>query len=200
MYIYIATSPSGKHYIGQTRRSIEVRWREHEDDALNPDKNRCKALNHAIRKYSAQAFNVRVLATCLPWLLDDYEQEFILQFNTVVPHGYNIKLGGSSGQHNEATKSAIRSKLVGKRFSRDTLERRGNSKKQEKRLPMYMCGWYKDGRLIGIRTTYPGLKEKRFTCSRHGGLEQCIQVAEEYSRTGMQSNDQMAVGEPSRLA
>lgn len=194
MYIYVATSPSGKQYVGQTHRSIAIRWKEHQADALDPSKDKCKALNRAIRKYGVAAFNVQMIACCLPWLLDEYEEEFILALNTLTPHGYNIKIGGSSGRHNEATKEAIRAKLVGKSFSLDTLQRRGQSKKAEKSLPMHLSGWYRQGQLVGVRVIHSSMKEKRFSLSRNGGLQQCTRVALEYLKKGMQFNDSMAVG------
>lgn len=200
MYIYIATSPSGKHYVGQTRRSIAVRWKEHEADALDPAKDHCKALNCAIRKYGAASFTVKLIACCLPWLLDAYEEELILSLDTLTPRGYNIKIGGSSGRHSEATKEAIRSKLVGKSFSLETLQRRGQSKKAEKSLPMHLSGWYRNGHLVGVRVIHRSVKEKRFSLSQNGSLQQCTHVALEYLKTGMQFNDSMAVGGSPRPA
>lgn len=169
MFIYSATSPSGKRYIGQTRRDVAMRWREHIEDALDPKKDRCKALNRAIRKYGGASFQVTVIAYCLPWFLDEYEAQSIASLNSVVPHGYNIKLGGSSGAHNDETKRKIRSKLVGKRFRVETLERRANSKKRDKDLPMFVIGWYRAGELVGYRVcNHPELPERRFTFTRYG--------------------------------
>lgn len=168
MYIYCATSPSGKKYIGQTTRDVALRWREHVDDATNPNKDRCKALNNAIRKYGGSSFEVTVVAYCLPWYLDEYEAVFIASTNSLVPNGYNIKLGGSSGMHNEETKQKIRSKLIGKRFRLDTLQRRGNSKKRHKDLPMFVVGWYKNNVLHGYRVcNHPVLPERRFSLKRY---------------------------------
>lgn len=189
MYIYCAISPSGKRYVGQTRRDVEQRWKEHLDDARDPNKDRCKALNHAIRKYGGDAFRVFRIACCLPWLLDEYEQDLIVHHRCSVPHGYNIKLGGSSGSHHEETKAKIRAKLRGKTFSRDTLARRGVSKKREKDLPMFVCGWYKAGVLRGIRVcNHPALKERRFSLGTHGDIETCKKMALDYV-SGSRFND-----------
>lgn len=188
MYIYCAVSPSGKRYIGQTTRGIQQRWQEHIHDALDPKKDRCKALNNAIRKYGGEAFQVFQLVCCLPWLLDEYEEAMISQHRCIVPHGYNIKLGGSSGRHHEETKAKIRTKLLGKRFSHDTLVRRGLSKKRDKDLPMFVIGWYRAGVLRGIRVCKPTLKERRFSLGKSGDWEACKQRAQQYL-DGMQFND-----------
>lgn len=181
MYIYCAISPSGKRYIGQTNRDVTTRWREHVYDAFDPNKDQCKALNRAIRKYGADQFRIRVVAYTLPWFLDDLEAELILALNSVVPCGYNIKLGGSSGQHNEATKEKIRCALLGKKFESATLEKRGRSKKMLKHLPMFMVGWYHAGELRGIRVcNHPQRKERRFALSRYENFEACQQAAQQY--------------------
>lgn len=194
MYIYSATSPSGKQYIGQTRRSVDARWKEHLADARGLD--RCKALNHAIRKYGPEAFVIETLAYALPWMLDDLEAEMIAERGMVVPNGYNIKLGGSTAPHTDGTKAKIRAKLIGKKFSTETLLLRGRSKKREKTLPMFVCGWYRQGTLVGVRCTNPTKREKRFSLRRHGSIEACSQAAIDYMTDGMQFNDSMAVGRP----
>lgn len=180
MYIYCLTAPSGKQYVGQTTRDVSLRWREHIDDALDPAKDRCKALNGAIRKYGADSFKVSIVAYCLPWWLDHYELAYMLHFDTLSPAGYNIKLGGSNGTHHPETKAKIRNKLLGKRFSVDTLVRRGRSKKRDKDLPMFVAGWYTQGRLYGVRVCRPGLKERRWSLSKHGGMEACKALAVAY--------------------
>lgn len=179
MYIYCATSPSGKRYIGQTTRSdILVRWKEHQYDARTAD--RCKALNNAIRKYGAESFTVTRIVCCLPWFLDEYEALAIAEYDTAVPRGYNIKLGGSSGKHHAATKDKIRNSLKGRTFSEAVLKRRGNAKKREKSLPMFVAGWYRQGILVGVRVCNPKVKERRFALTKHGGLPGCILAAVQY--------------------
>lgn len=190
MFIYCATSLSGKSYIGQTRTTVEKRWKAHISDATCQSKNHCKALNNAIRQYGGNSFTVRTVAYCLPWLLDELETSMIKEFGTQVPNGYNIRLGGGScSQHHEETKAAIRAKLVGKRFSQKTLELRGRSKKREKTFPMYICGWYRKDKLVGARVIHRAVKERRFSLTKYGGLEGCTLAAVAYLQDGMQFND-----------
>lgn len=189
MYIYCLTAPSGKQYVGQTTRDVNLRWKEHIDDANDPRKDRCKALNNAIRKYGPSSFRVKVVACCLPWLLDEYEREYMLLFDTLSPSGYNIKLGGSSGSHHPETKAKIRERMLGRRFSTDTLVRRGRSKKRDKDLPMFVIGWYTQGRLRGVRVcNHPVLKERRWSLSKHDNMETCTALAVAYV-DGKEFND-----------
>ena len=106
--IYILTSPSGKIYIGQTIYTLESRWRDHIYDAFDPNKNHCKALNNAIKKYGRNNFKKDVLLYCNNDLLDYFEEKAIdIYVSYNVDYGYNIKRGGSSGKHSEETKRKI---------------------------------------------------------------------------------------------
>ena len=57
--IYCITSPSGKQYVGQCVKYLsngkkwgyQSRFKAHIRDAYNPDKDYCRVLNAAIRKY-----------------------------------------------------------------------------------------------------------------------------------------------------
>lgn len=110
-FIYKATSPSGKSYIGQTISKIEHRWREHIYDAETEYKNRCKVLNNAIRKYGPYEFQLTCLEECARELLDEKEAYYIKLYDTMQPNGYNIKQGGSSHRHTEETKRKIKETL-----------------------------------------------------------------------------------------
>lgn len=87
--IYCLTSPSGKMYIGQTKRPIEKRIREHSKMATG-----CVALNNAIQSYGFQTFRVEILVQVNEKHLDMYESLFIERFDTICPNGYNIRSGG----------------------------------------------------------------------------------------------------------
>jgi group I intron endonuclease len=88
--IYCLTSPSGKKYIGQTKRSVERRLREH--SKCSPG---CVALNNGIREYGFENFVCETLLIVNDAMLDYYEKRFIDVYNTVSPNGYNIRIGGS---------------------------------------------------------------------------------------------------------
>lgn len=134
--IYKITSPSGKVYIGQTIGSKEKRWKEHLEDAHRTYKDHCKVLNKAIRKYGDDNFKVELVEECLDEELDDKEAEYITQYNSQVPNGMNIKLGGSSGKHHEDTKKKISDSLKGRIVSTETREKLSQTKNPD--FPMYL--------------------------------------------------------------
>ncbi len=163
--IYILTFPNGKQYIGQTRHTIEKRFREHVYDSYDPQKNHCKLLNKAICKYGEKQVEKKVLVETDIERLNAYEEYFIQLFGTMKPNGYNLKPGGSVCQHTEETKLKIAQSLVGRRKSVESLERRSRTKKTAKHLPMYIIT-YNNTRTHehqGYRVTHPSFKEKRFS-------------------------------------
>ena len=93
--VYLATSPSGKQYVGATMRTVKTRWKRHCADAA---RGRASHLATAIRKYGPDAFTVEVLHEG-----DEREMVFaleiaeILQRGTVSPEGYNLTHGGDGG-------------------------------------------------------------------------------------------------------
>jgi hypothetical protein len=90
--VYLATSPSGKQYVGITIRTVEARWVEHCREARA---GRGYALHSAIRKYGDDAFTIEVLLET-----DDEQALFarevteIHERQCVTPLGYNITKGG----------------------------------------------------------------------------------------------------------
>jgi group I intron endonuclease len=89
-FIYCLRSPSGKCYIGQTRRPIQKRLREHKKQIPG-----CIALNNAISKYGFENFKIEILLEVNDSVLNEYEKKFIDSYNTIYPNGYNIRSGGS---------------------------------------------------------------------------------------------------------
>ncbi len=76
-----------KPYIGQTIRSLDVRFREHAT-ADSP-------IGNAIRKYGEENFSREVLEECdTPEQLNERERYWIAYFNSKVPNGYNLTDGG----------------------------------------------------------------------------------------------------------
>lgn len=94
-FIYkITNKTNGKIYIGQTSRSIEVRWEEHiRDSSDKPSSVYFSLLHHAIRKYGVDAFVVDSIEECPDSEMDKREQYWIEHFKTY-ECGYNITRGG----------------------------------------------------------------------------------------------------------
>ena len=64
----------------------------------------CPAFYNAIRHYGADAIQWDVLAKIIPEWANAAEQNAILACRSVVPHGYNIREGGSNAPVSPATR------------------------------------------------------------------------------------------------
>lgn len=81
---------NGKIYVGQTKKSVEKRWKQHVNHAKNSD----GPFQKAIRKYGEESFTLEVVCECgTQKELDEKEIFWGAQFNSLVPNGYNILLG-----------------------------------------------------------------------------------------------------------
>jgi len=89
--IYLATSPSGKQYVGMTTQKIEERIRQHNNTSLQNKKN---AFSNAIRKYEINNINFKVIdyANSIEEL-KELEKYYIRKYDTY-ENGYNCTLGG----------------------------------------------------------------------------------------------------------
>ena len=97
-------------------------------------------ISKAFQKYND--FDIEVLIDTDNSLLDEYELKFIEEYNTIYPHGYNLRSGGQNGYH----------------FCKETrLKCSESQRKNDKHLPMYM---YKTEN--GYRCRPPGRNEKYF--------------------------------------
>lgn len=110
--IYLITNTvNGKRYIGQTVRSVEVRWKQHINDAHTDWKRGCRALWNAIVKYGADCFKVETLVVVSKKHANDYEKRFIDMYGTLTPRGYNILPGGNVGDMPTSVRESIGRKL-----------------------------------------------------------------------------------------
>lgn len=102
MWIYKVTNiHSGKVYIGQTIRPVEVRWKRHVNDAMNNVIDTHFA--RAIRKHGEDSFIVEIIDTAKTQEeLTQKEREWILYYNSIDNrYGYNetaaeYKCGGNT--------------------------------------------------------------------------------------------------------
>jgi group I intron endonuclease len=186
--IYEIISPSSKRYIGKTKKTAEKRWKEHIEDAHNPRKDRCKALNRAIRKYGRDNFIVNTLLSCNDELLLYYEAKFIELYQSYTPElGYNI-IAASQGVtcHTNETKQRISEALIGRPKTLETKQKMVAGRKPNKQLPMYLIEMRKKGVIVGYRVVnHPELKEKRFGNPKEtmeSKLQQAINYLERVQR------------------
>ena len=102
-YIYKITNKIDKKiYVGQTIGDLETRWKGHLKKGSH-----CRYLSSAIKKYGVHNFEFKLVCITFDNLLDNMEIKYIEQYNSLVPNGYNLRLGGNSGRHNAETKQKI---------------------------------------------------------------------------------------------
>jgi group I intron endonuclease len=107
MIIYKATnSLNGKSYIGQTIYDIEFRKNSHLSEAQRDN----LPFHNALLKYK-QYFKWTILEKCKSKSeLDEMEFHYIKQYNTLMPDGYNLTLGGE-GSHGRITSEKTKQKI-----------------------------------------------------------------------------------------
>lgn len=101
MIIYKLTSPSNKIYIGQTKQTLDVRWKQHvalwkQYKRQNKPYIGCSTkLFHAFDKYPLELWQQKILIVCNSHSeLNRKEVELIAELNAI-ESGYNITKGGS---------------------------------------------------------------------------------------------------------
>lgn len=106
-YLYRITNKiNGKIYIGQTVQP-KKRWNQHKTSTASDTPK--MIISYAIRKYGNEAFEFEIIAGCKTWE-DANETETILvaQYNSRVPSGYNVALGGINAPKTEEWKQMMR--------------------------------------------------------------------------------------------
>ena len=92
-YIYkIYNDINNKVYIGQTIRTIEVRWKQHLMDCDNANKQR--HLYNAMKKYGKEHFFIEVIEEIDNNILNEREKYWIDYYDSY-NNGYNSTLGGA---------------------------------------------------------------------------------------------------------
>ena len=87
----ITNKVNNKSYIGQTRYTIEFRWRQH----LHKKDN--TYFHNALHKYGAENFTIDVLEECDVNHLNEREMFYIAKYDTF-NNGYNLTLGGDGNK------------------------------------------------------------------------------------------------------
>lgn len=88
--IYKHTSPSGKVYIGQTKRDVEKRWNNGNGYATSPHFNR------AIKKYGWNNIQHEIIATGLTKKEANWLEQYLISYyhSNEGQYGYNLTRGG----------------------------------------------------------------------------------------------------------
>jgi group I intron endonuclease len=125
----IYNEKSGKSYIGQTKHSIERRFREH----CNPS-SKCRLIRRAIQKHGEANFDLQLLYTTDSVHMSNIaEQAAIKHFNSMVPNGYNLNTGGYNKVVSENTKQLMRDNY--KKLPQEEKDRRQANRKLWPRKP-----------------------------------------------------------------
>lgn len=85
----IENSVNDKIYVGQTTRTISIRWKEH----LRDYKIKDTRLYRAMRKYGTEAFRISEIEKCLNKTLNEREMYWISELDSY-HNGYNSTYGG----------------------------------------------------------------------------------------------------------
>jgi group I intron endonuclease len=114
----ITNLTSGKIYVGQAVSHIlnhkryrpygrDGRFKCHISEAFSTKKNQSHYLNNAIRKYGVADFVVDLLEYCEIAEANEKEIHYIKHYNTLFPHGFNLKNGGSVFTHSDESKKRV---------------------------------------------------------------------------------------------
>jgi group I intron endonuclease len=169
----ITNTVTGKKYIGQAMKTVgkinapwgtHGRWLSHVREAKNTiikgSKDHCVLLNHAIRKYGEDKFDVSTLCQCSSIEdLDVKESLYIKEYQTKVPNGYNLTDGGAKGKDSDETRQKKREMRLGKVHEDDTkkkisLTQLGNRRTTKKypedaNLPKFIAAIRRHEKIIG---------------------------------------------------
>ena len=115
--IYILKNKENdKYYVGQTSRSFNKRFREH-----------CQSrslVGTALRKYGSKKFERIIIEDVPSEKLDELEIQYIKEYNSISPNGYNLMHGGNGGLHSEESKQKMSASQL-KRFENEPSPRKG---------------------------------------------------------------------------
>ena len=118
MLVYAITNQiDGKKYIGQTRRTLEERWKEHVKSSHQPSRHKqCPYLYAAMNFHGIENFTVETIEHAdSQEELDERETFWIAELDTTNrDHGYNISFGGSAPCSNPETRAKLSASLKGK--------------------------------------------------------------------------------------
>jgi hypothetical protein len=205
----IQNKVNGKIYVGKANKYVSKdnlswgttgRWKSHVREALNNTTDHCRLLNAAIRKYKPDSFDVTKICDCTKEEVERLEQLHIKEYGSLVPAGYNLNEGGSSGKDSDYTrnlKSESRKTVVPteahlRNISLGQLGNRRNCKQRKHQedgaLPKYVNATRRGDVIIGysiqkfpIGTVNKDYISEHFTNSKHPNkaLEQALERLQE---------------------
>lgn len=167
--IYLLTNTiNNMKYIGQAPKYLKSgqrwagnsRWKRHIWDSIFKGGVNTM-IAQAIREYGPEAFGLMILCSCHLDKMDEYEDRFIVEYDTLAPNGYNMKRGGKHGALTEVAKDKMRGARgelsdesrknmsagqIGKRY-----EEKERKREEDKDLPKYIGAIRNDDVVIGYQ-------------------------------------------------
>lgn len=186
--IYLLISPNDKKYIGQAvqylvngrKYGYKGRWNGHKNEAKN-NKNFCRLLDHAIRKYKPENFIVKLIETVDIDKLDERENYWIEYYNTMTPNGYNLITGKTKSRQSIETREKRSQSMIGKNKGK-SLPKMIRKRKEDNSLPKYIRSYHDKTGKCGYRiSNHPTLKDKTFV-SKKISMEEKLCLALNYLR------------------
>lgn len=186
--IYMSTSPSGKIYIGQhATNEFNIRKKSHYRNYIEflkkkcilelnkkfyPDQSWssnpsgfCTSLYCAFKKYGYYSFSWMVLHINIAKnLLNCKEDQAMLRYNTIVPHGYNLKLNGRySDMHSYSDASRKQMSISQSKVFKTKLHKYRKKHKELEGVPQFVT-YFESGGIKGYRILrHPKCPFKEFT-------------------------------------
>jgi group I intron endonuclease len=167
----IRNKVNGKGYVGQASKYVGKnnqtwgtvgRWKSHLREAFQDVRDHCVLLNNALRKYGEDAFEVTKLCECDSHEMNDMEVAYIDEHNTLTPHGYNSRQGGSNGKASEESRQKMsdfqknrppRTEETMRKISQSQMGNRREVKRrkydEDNDLPKYISATRKNGTVNG---------------------------------------------------
>lgn len=174
-YIYCITNKiNNKKYIGQTTQTLSKRWSQHKYKARAGSNY---PLYLDINTYGKDMFEISMVIEVNKDDLDYFESQYIAEWNTLHPNGYNITHGGKGilgYKHTDESKSFLRdntTKVLRSltaeqrelRFSKLSKALKGKPKTaaHKKALSNTRKRLYKEGKLVAHNKGVPMSEEQK---------------------------------------
>jgi group I intron endonuclease len=131
--IYLITNTiNGKRYIGQTVKTLKVRWTKHKSAALTGQSD--TPLHRAIRKHGPNNFTIEMVAETYKPFLDEVEKLAVWTYQThgslggynATPGGEGVGIGTESAcygmKHSAETRAKMSASRTGKKRSPEAID------------------------------------------------------------------------------
>ena len=125
--IYLITDKTNAmKYVGQTMRSVEVRFKEHCNEKTY--------IGNAMKKHGIENFSAEILEECTTReQLNEREKFWISELNTLSPNGYNLAEGGNhGGSPSPETRAKMSAANKGRTVSEETRQKISAARSGEK--------------------------------------------------------------------